>query len=40
MEETSELMRIRLAKAEAMRAAGQNPFANDFRVSHTRPHPT
>ncbi len=35
MEETSELMRIRLAKAEAMRAAGQNPFANDFRVSHT-----
>ncbi len=35
MDELNQVMRIRLDKAEAMRAAGKNPYANDWAVSHT-----
>ena len=35
MDDYNELMKARLAKVDAMRAAGQHPYANDFRVTHT-----
>ena len=35
MDDHNELMRLRAEKAEALRAEGVNPYANDFRVSHT-----
>lgn len=35
MEELNELLQQRRAKLDTFRAAGVNPFANDFRVTHT-----
>ena len=35
MEELNDLLRQRRAKIEGYREAGINPFANDFRVSHS-----
>ena len=38
MEELNELLQQRRAKVDAFRDAGVNPFANDFKVSHTTAH--
>lgn len=35
MEELNELLQQRRAKVDTFRAAGINPFANDFKVTHT-----
>lgn len=35
MEELNELLQQRRAKIDSFEAAGLNPFANDFKVSHT-----
>jgi lysyl-tRNA synthetase, class II len=35
MEELNELLQQRRAKIESFEAAGLNPFANDFKVTHT-----
>lgn len=35
MEELNELLQQRRAKVETYRAAGVNPFANDYKVAHT-----
>jgi lysyl-tRNA synthetase class 2 len=35
MEESNDLVQQRRAKAAELRAQGQNPYANDFPVSHT-----
>ncbi|MGD9762996.1 MAG: lysine--tRNA ligase [Candidatus Binatia bacterium] len=33
--DTTDLIAIRRSKLDALRAAGENPFANDFRPTHT-----
>lgn len=35
MEDYNEIMRSRLEKADKLRESGINPYANDFRVTHT-----